>query len=488
VGLRSTRVLPALALLALYVSTSLSAWASGPAASPALRVHVSLAPRGGGKWAANVSVAGLGLGFECSGVVAANPYYRETRAVSDSLLVLPLYYIIDSVCPRAAAALSTLAARPPSGVAVVAVEAPRGYLVATPLGWGRGSVEARVGLPVFLRYTMYDGVVVADAGRYRGVVVKGLLVVEPRGGVPGVDPRVLASAVGCVGEALRRWLGPSPAAPRVFVAVPPGEHGLVLPGTGYSLGAVVYVKPQPGSLASMVHLVSHEAVHGWVGKGPLRGGEGLVEGAAELLSLLALRECSPRLYNLSLSYEERASSLNPYRTWLLLHAALRYAGLQACGRDIYLEALHELYTRAGGSPGAGPGLPELYAEAARVARGSGCLEALEKALGAAMLRAAATPLPRLLAGPPASPGEGAAPSRPHSSPTKAAAEATPQPRPRPAAPLSSAGPAASPISAPPAPPPRGPGAGAWAAVLAAAAAALAFLTISRVVRSGHESV
>ncbi len=498
------RAVIAAAVLLLYAS-ALAAAQPVAASEPLLRLRVSLKPLGGDKWAASVGLEAPGFSASCSGVVEANPYYRETRAVSSRLLVLPLYYIVDSVCPRGSSFLSALAARPPRGAAVLEVQAPRGYLVATPLGWGPGGVAGRVSLAVFLRYVVYDGVVVADTRSYRGIVVGGLLVVEPRSRVPGVEPRLLASAVSCVSSALTRWLGPSPAAPRVFVAAAPGEHGLVLPGTGYSLGAVVYVKPSPGSPASMVHLVSHEAVHGWIGKGPLRGGEGLVEGAAELLSLLALRGCSPRLYNLSLGYEEEASTLNPYRTWLILHAALRAAGLRACGSDIYLEALHEMYRRSVDDASWSPGLPELYAEAAAIAENRGCLEALEKALGEEMLHAAKTPLPRLLE-PSVHVDEATAPSAPAGNNTaatetggpvatgaaangspaapEAAATAAPQPG---SAPSSSPSPPPGP-AAEPFPAPRGASTGAAAAAAAGLTAALLFLLISRVVHRGHESV
>ncbi len=503
-------VLAVALVLLLYALAVIAPLAS--ASGTVLSVSVHLRPLGDGRWAANVSLEGAGVSMSCSGVVGANPYYRETRAVSGTLLVLPLYYIVDSVCPRGAAALSALAAHPPGGVVVLRVEAPSGYLVATPLGWGRGGAGGREPLQVFLRYTLYDGVVVASLAAYQGRVVNGLLLVEPRGGLQGLDPGLLASAVSCVSGALGEWLGPSPAAPRVFVAAPPGEHGLVLPGTGYSLGAVVYVKPSPGSSAAMVHLVAHEAVHGWLGKGPLRGGEGLVEGAAELLSLLALKHCGPVLYNLSLRYEEEASTLNPYRTWLLLHASLRAAGLRACGRDIYLEALHEMYSRAVNDTAWAPGLPELYAATASAAERHGCLNSLEEALGEELLTAAEKPLPALLE-PRGETGQ-TAPAGAHTAtttgaldegrrlpggggeaPPGAAASATPGTREpmtgghvSPTPPGAAVhGPVATSASSY-ASPREAPGAGGAAEALAAMAVALAFLLISRVVRGRSESV
>jgi hypothetical protein len=69
--------------------------------SPHSRVCLSLflRPVSNAAWSVTVNVSLPGLHRSCVGLVEADSYYAETRSISERLLALPLYYILDSVCP-----------------------------------------------------------------------------------------------------------------------------------------------------------------------------------------------------------------------------------------------------------------------------------------------------------------------------------------------------------------------------------------------------
>ena len=329
-----------------------------------------------------------GVEFNCSGVVAANPYYRETRAVSVSLLSVPLYYVLDTVCPRLTAFLGVM--NPSQGVIHVAIRVPRGYYVYTAMdlrGFGSNG-SYLVPLRLFVTQYVFDGVVVASKKHYRAVDKGGLVLVEP---LNESSHDIIVESISCVSSFLLHGLGPSNRSPVVVVVAAKWDHPYMLTGIGYSLGGVVYIKPG-NDLPGLVHLVAHEAVHSWIGKGRLQGGPSLVEGAAELLSLLALHTCNKSLYEKALLYEETSQEANPYAVWLRLHAALRKASLEACGRDLYLEALRSLYSR--GEKGAT--ILDLLTSMKELAEQHNCLGSLEEELGKALLNAGNRSLRQLL--------------------------------------------------------------------------------------------
>ncbi len=229
---------------------------------------------------------------------------------------------------------------------------------------------------------------VASKKHYRAINERGLVLVEP---LNESSHDVIVESISCVSSFLLRSLGPSNRSPVVIVVAAKWDHPYMLTGIGYSLGGVVYIKPG-NDLPGLVHLVAHEAVHSWIGKGRLQGGPSLVEGAAELLSLLGLHACNKDLYEKALLYEETSQEANPYAVWLRLHAALRKASLEACERDLYLEALRSLYS--GGERDAT--ILDLLTSMKELAEQHNCLESLEGGLGRALLNAGNESLRQLL--------------------------------------------------------------------------------------------
>jgi hypothetical protein len=326
----STLSLSMLFLLLLPASASMLASAQ-QSSSP--RIVLRLEPRGDGSWHASVEFRLPGLGRLCSGVVAAVSYYAETRSVSQRLLALPLYYVLDSVCPGLPADAAVLLEDASYNVTLTII-VPGGCTVRSGLDWrGFGPLGGpyRVPARLFARYYIYAGLVVACSG-YRAVDLPAynLSLVEPS----DTNYSGVAAAVACVAGKLRGMLGPSPLEPAVLVVASPRDHSLVLPGVGLNLGGVVYVKPSPlWDSSDAIAVAAHETVHCWVGRGPIRGDEVLVEGAAQLLALLALQQCG---LHAGPPAEGRYASL------LLIHQALYSAGLRACREDIYTAALRAL--------------------------------------------------------------------------------------------------------------------------------------------------
>ncbi len=310
-------------------------------------ILLSFKPSSRNGWYVNVTAKIGSKAFKCTGIVGVNAFYRETRSISQDLLVAPLYYIIDSVCPSLIKYLNTMPRHQESIVRLVFYY-PSGYMFLSALdGRGFGSNgNYTVPLGLLLSYYLYDGIVLALSEKYKVLDYDGVRVVSPREPVLRIAGKVV-EAVYCVASFLERVFGPSPRSPVAIVVAPLTEHDQVLPGTGYSLGSVLYVKQSTMSTKALIHIVAHETVHSWLGKGQLKGDESLIEGAAELLALLGLKNCSSTLYNIA--YKHIADSLpaSKYYSWFLIHKSLREASLHACRSDLYLGALKRLYQVGG---------------------------------------------------------------------------------------------------------------------------------------------
>lgn len=131
-----------------------------------------LKPIDDSSWRVHVELRGPGLDVGCTGVLRPNIYYIETRDISRSLVAAPLYYILDTVCPQAAARLESISRASGGAPAVVTVNAPRGYLARSAMDWrgyGPPGGPYRVPLRMLARYYVFDSVVVADASSYHVV-------------------------------------------------------------------------------------------------------------------------------------------------------------------------------------------------------------------------------------------------------------------------------------------------------------------------------
>ncbi len=352
-------------------------------------IFISLRPLlGKNSWQVNISADIEGNFFGCKGVVEANPYYRETRAVSATLLSVPLYYVLDSVCPNLTLLLDIIK---PAGLIHIVIDVPRNYYIYTAMdsrGYGsHGKYVLPFGL--FIHQYLFDGIVVALKRYYKATRIHTIVLIEPRSST--YNYTLVARVVECVSGFLRKELGPSNRSPVVVVIAAGWDHPYMLTGVGYSLGGVIYVKPG-ADLGSLIHLIAHETVHSWIGKGKLQGGPSLVEGAAELLSLLALSSCNKEMYKKDLLYEEISQEANPYNVWLRLHAAIRKASIYACKRDLYNEALHLLYKQ--GKKNAN--IFDLLITIKKLANNYSCLDTLEKYLGKALLSVGNESLKELL--------------------------------------------------------------------------------------------
>ncbi len=283
--------------------------------------------------------------FNCSGLIRINALYRETRSISQNLLVVPLYYVIDSVCPKLSVYLSSLPRQQDTTIKVL-FRYPYEYKFFSSMDKRVLRIGSTyiVPLHLFLDYYIYDGIVLASSDEYNFSEHYGLNIVFPR----DLKLRVatsIARVAYCVSKYLNKVLGPSPRSPVVVVVTSPKEHTFVLPGTGYSLGGIVYAKYSINANRSLTHIVAHETVHGWIGKGPLRGDEAFVEGASELLALLGLKECDPKLYQIAHKHINESSKFNKYYSFFIIHYFLRESSLKACKKDLYLEALRRMYAQ-----------------------------------------------------------------------------------------------------------------------------------------------
>lgn len=379
--MNATTASPPLRTLVVLIVLIFLAWLTP------LRAHMSsqhsllvdLKPVNNNSWSVNIIARFGPREFNCSGLVVVNAFYRETRSISRDLLVAPLYYVLDSACPQLTSYLASVPGRENESISIVFNYPPSYFFLSSMDMRGVGSSGFyTLPLSMFLSYYIYDGIVLASTEKYIMEESRGLRVVVPRG--QGVNPLYIVEAVSCVSSYLRRELGPSPRSPVAIIVAPLQEHEFVLPGTGYSLGSILYVKPSPANKGSIVHLVAHETVHGWIGRGPLGGDEALVEGAAELLALIGLKECSSDLYDLAYRHVVETADMNKYYSWFMLHSALRDSSIRACGSDLYLEALQDLYSSSTTST-----LAQLLHVISRLATEKGCSRELAFELGQHLL-------------------------------------------------------------------------------------------------------
>jgi len=308
---------------------------------------------GGSGWRVVVNASG---GFSCSGVVGVNPGFLEARSVSGGLVVLPLYYVLSSVCGGERLALLVDALGSMSVVNVSFV-VPSGFVVRSGLDWrGFGGLGGPYRVPGVLlrRFYLFEGVVVASVDGYvvRDYGSLGFSVVVSRGagGLAGVVARVASG----VAESVSGWLGASPRSPVVAVVVSPGELQWLAPGTAYSLGGVFVVVLPSESVEEgwLVHVVAHEAVHGWFNDGLVYGDFSFSEAVVELLALRGLLELDPGLFSLASGFAgSGVDAGEPYSVWLRVHLLLWLSVLKHCGRDVYMEVLAGVFNESvsGGS-------------------------------------------------------------------------------------------------------------------------------------------
>ncbi|ABM81214.1 hypothetical protein [Hyperthermus butylicus] len=346
-------------------------------------------PLDGDAWSVYVAFSGPGAGVNCSGQLRPNLYYLQTKTISRGLVVAPLYYVLSSICPRVLSELQLLAGSRGDELLVVELEAPQGYSVRSGMDWrGFGKAGGPYTLPLsaFVRYYVFDGVVVAGE-EYRVVddSALNLTVVALQASKETVEYTV--ESLVAVRDAVAEWLGPSPRSPVVLVVAGPGEHQYLPPGTAHSMGGVVYVKlGVVENLPWLVHTVAHEALHGWFNHGMLYGDFSFQEAAAEFLAVKALHDQRPSLYELAASYLEYMLAVDEqYAVWMRVNAALWHAGLRACGEDLYMYAVRELYNRVITDGFSGPvsllDVASLMVEKASTQ----CREALEAMIGWVLL-------------------------------------------------------------------------------------------------------
>ena len=311
-----------------------------------VRVDIALGAPASNSLEARIQVSQGEAGYTCSGVVEKNYYYRETRALSKNLLVIPIYYLLDKTCPRL---LATLSSPAPGGTGLMSlsVHVPPGYGILSGMdmrgygGWGNYTLP----LHMFQRHYLYDSLVVFSEKTYQAVAVNNSLAVVYPANTSKALVKAVAVTVLAVENFLSQELGPSPRSPVVVVLAAPGEH----PYTGgfhYSTGSVIYISlARPPDVLELVHAAAHEAVHGWLNHGLLWGTDYLVsEGTTEYLAMMALHHYYP---DIARRIDERIISLyvsakSRYGLGLLANAGLREAALQLCGHDAYIEALRAL--------------------------------------------------------------------------------------------------------------------------------------------------
>lgn len=353
-----------------------------------------LKPIDDSSWRVHVELRGPGLDVGCTGVLRPNIYYIETRDISRSLVAAPLYYILDTVCPQAAARLESISRASGGAPAVVTVNAPRGYLARSAMDWrgyGPPGGPYRVPLRMLARYYVFDSVVVADASSYHVVdnSSTGLTIIYSSR-LPGKTASYAAHVVAVVRSLVSQWLGPSPRSPVLVVLVDPKGQPLQLPKSGHSTGGMVYIKTGllQVDLPWLVHTAAHETVHGWLNSGLLGGDFSLEEAATEFLALKALHDADPRLYSMAVSYVRGSIEAgDAYATWMRMNAALRYAGVHACGTDLYTRALRQLFNSSLAGGGKPVSLLDLIRTMLSLAP-PGCRKRLKASIGPALIAAA----------------------------------------------------------------------------------------------------
>ena len=301
-------------------------------AAPACRLTLEFSAWADGGWLVGAELECGGLAVSCRGPLEPSALVLQAKTISEALVVTSIHYVLARVCPRL---LAPWPADPWTPV-VLEIRAPPGYVVRTGLDWrGLGPLGGPYVAPyAVMALYLADGVVVARAGRYVVADDAGLRLSLVHDAEAAGAARA-AEAVARVRSVALELLGPSPRAPSVVV-VSAGDHPLMLPGTGHSTGAVVYVKL--GGVTPPELVAAHEAAHAWLGSGLVYGEPAAVEGAAMLLASLALGADVVRRW---------ARALDPYYlSWAEVHERMREAGLLACGVDVYSRALRGLIARA----------------------------------------------------------------------------------------------------------------------------------------------
>ncbi len=333
---------------------------------------VFVKPLGNYSWEVNVSLIYRGKELAlCSSKLVPNMYYLQTKTITSGLVATPLYYVLDGVCRKTLPMLTLLNSN--VDTIIVNISVPRGYIVRTSMdyrGYGPLGGPYRLPLRLFMKYYVFDGIVVADKKLFvqRDFVDNNVSVVYSKSLTKSYVEYAYATLV-AVRNKVAQWLGDSPRAARVVVLVAPSYPDPMPAGTAQSMGSIIYMKLDYGNVTSwLVHTVAHETIHGWFNHGMLYGGFAVAEAVPEFLALRALHEANKTLYRLAAEYFlEAMASGEEYMMWMKVNAALWYYSLRACGTDVYTQALRSLFQKALSSGGIEIGFPQLVYEVYKLA-------------------------------------------------------------------------------------------------------------------------
>lgn len=302
-------------------------------------------------WRVSIILKGHDSSINCSGLLGPNVYYLQTRSISRNLVVAPLYYVLDKVCSQIISEIQILAGSSGNKTLLITIHVPDNYMVRSSMDWrsyGPTGGPYRVDLESFVRYYIFDGIVLANRRIYdiNDYTEENLTVIMQRN-IPEKIVKYALESLLTVRSTLTKWLGPSPRSPCVLVIVGPEEHSFLPPNTAHSMGSIVYIKLSSHTediLPWLVHTVAHETSHGWFNHGMLYGDFSFQEAAAEFLAMKALHDNNHRLYRLAVDYLNDMLDVDEqYSVWMRVNAALWYAGIQACGRDVYIDTVRRLY-------------------------------------------------------------------------------------------------------------------------------------------------
>jgi len=302
-------------------------------------------------WHVSIALEGHDSNINCSGLLGPNVYYLQTRSVSRDLIVVPIYYVLDKVCPQIISEIQILASSSGNKTLLITIHVPDNYMVRSSMDWrsyGPAGGPYRVDPESFARYYIFDGIVVANRRIYdiNDYIEENVTVIIQRN-IPENIVKYAVESLLIVRSTLTKWLGPSPRSPRILVIVGPEEHSFLPPNIAHSMGSIVYMKLSSHTediLPWLVHTAAHETSHGWFNHGMLYGDFSFQEAAAEFLAMKALHDNNPRLYRLAVNYLNDMLDVNEqYSVWMRVNAALWYAGIQACDRDVYIDTVRRLY-------------------------------------------------------------------------------------------------------------------------------------------------
>ncbi len=290
-----------------------------------------LNPLGESEWNATFTLIVGNSKWTCSNTIIVNPYYVQTKTISDRLLVAPLYYIGGNCAVELRERLDRIN----SSSIIFRVDVPPGYVVRSALDWrGFGSLGGpyKVPLEVFKRFYIYDGIVVGSENSYS--VIDGFNSNTSIVACTGYRWRILAEALVNARSFAEKLLGPSPRSPIILVISCLDDHEFMLPGSGHSLGSIVYIKPDAVEEIN-IHIVFHEAMHGWLNPGLLYGSYEFVEATVEYLARLAANH-SGYLVVLNAPVDFR------YQDWYRILYSMAMLSEKVCGDNIVLKALKQL--------------------------------------------------------------------------------------------------------------------------------------------------